>query len=180
MPEKKPAGAEPAAARSDISTQVRDRYIAYRRAEAELRAWLKLRREEEPSIEAQLRNREGTALDRLIKAPAASVADLSVKLEVLKDLSSDETQFDRNDVFRTLLDDSVRLTMPDQVEGRMLALRLTLTLLLNAAAVDAESLDRTRQAVLDLIERPDGPCASNADVAHAAREEVSALFSWIE
>src|SRR5690349_16320833 len=105
MPEKQPAGAEPVAARSDISTQVRDRYIAYRRAEAELRAWLKLRREEEPSIEAQLRNREGTALDRLIKAPAASVADLSVKLEVLKDLSSDETQFDRNDVFRTLLDD---------------------------------------------------------------------------
>lgn len=159
---------------------MRDRYVAYRRAEAELRAWLKLRREDEPALEAQLRSREGTALDRLIKAPAASVADLAVKLEVLKDLSAGDAQADKSEIFRTLLDDSLRLTMPDQVEGRMLALRLTLTLLLNAAAVDAESLDRTRQAVLDLIERPDGPCAANADVAEAAKAEVSALFSWIE
>jgi hypothetical protein len=159
---------------------MRDRYVAYRRAEAELRAWLKLRREDEPAIEAQLRNREGTALDRLIKAPAASVADLAVKLEVLRDLSRGDTQPDTNEIFRTLLDDSLGLAMPDQVEGRMLALRLTLTLLLNAAAVDAESLDRTRQAVLDLIERPDGPCAANPELAQAAKAEVSALFSWIE
>src|SRR6476646_7134629 len=158
---------------------MRDRYVAYRRAEAELRAWLKLRRDDEPAIEAQLRNREGSALDRLIKAPAASVADLAVKLEVLRDLASAEEPPDSAYVFKMLLDDSLGLAMPDQVEGRMLALRLTLTLLLNAAAVDAESLDRTRQAVLDLVERPDGPCA-NADVGQAAKAEVSALFSWIE
>jgi hypothetical protein len=180
MPERASAGGEPAAARSDISTQMRDRYVAYRRAEAELRAWLKLRRDDEPAIEAQLRNREGTALDRLIKSPAASVADLAVKLEVLKDLASGETERDTSEVFKILLDDSLGLAVPDQVEGRMLALRLTLTLLLNAAAPDAESIDRTRQAVLDLIDRPDSPCAANKDMTQAAKAEVSALFSWIE
>ena len=180
MPEKTPAGAESAAARSDVSTQMRDRYVAYRRAEAELRAWLKLRREDEPAIEAQLRSREGTALDRLIKAPAASVADLAVKLEVLKDLATGDAAPDSSHVFKALLEDSLGLTMPDQIEGRMLGLRLTLTLLLNAAALDSESLDRTRQAVLDLIERPDGSCTVNADVAQAAKAEVRALFSWIE
>jgi hypothetical protein len=53
-------------------------------------------------------------------------------------------------------------------------------LLLNAAAVDRDSLDRTRQAVLDLIDRPDGGYAADPRLAQAAKNEVNALFNWIE
>jgi hypothetical protein len=180
MPERGLAGPEAAAARPEISAAMRDRYVAYRRAQAELAAWLELRRDDESALEKQLRSREGSALDDLIKAPAASVADLAVKLEVLRELSSGVANVSASEVFRALGDDALRLAAATQAEGRMLALRLTLSLLLNAAAVDRESLDRTRQAVLDLIERPDGPCASNPQLGEAAKQEVSALFSWID
>lgn len=159
---------------------MRDRYVAYRRAQAELAAWLELKGDEESSIEKQLRSRDGAALDDLIKAPATSVADLAVKLEVLRELSSGEIPVATSDIFELLVEDSLRLSSPSGAEGRMLALRLTLTLLLNAAAVDPERLERTRQAVLDLIDRPDSPCSANAQVAQAARDEVIALFNWIE
>jgi len=180
MPETSPAGAEAAAVRSDISAAMRERYVAYRRAQAELAAWLDVRGEEQSSIEKQLRGREGSALDELIRLPAASVADLSVKLEVLRELSSGESPIATSEVFTVLAEDSLRLTRSNANEGRMFALRLTLTLLLNAAAVDPESLDRTRQAVLDLIDRPDSPCGSDEDLARAAKDEVSALFRWID
>ena len=180
MPERRPAAAEAAAPRPDISPAMRDRYVAYRRAQAELAAWLELRRDDESAIEKQLRSREGAVLDDLIKAPAASVADLAVKLEVLKELSSGGLPAAPSEVFKALVDDSLRLTSPSETEGRMLALRLTLTLLLNAAAVDPESLDRTRQAVLDLIDRPDSAASANEQLAQAAKDEVIALFRWIE
>ena len=159
---------------------MRDRYVAYRRAQAELGAWLEVRRDDEPSIEKQLRGREGSALDELIKLPAATVADLAVKLEVLRELSSGESPFATRELFELLAQDGLRLTTRPQSEGRMLALRLTLTLLLNAAAVDRDGLDRTRQAVLDLIDRPDNPCSADDRIAQAAKDEVSALFSWID
>lgn len=180
MAERTAAGSDAAAARPEISAAMRDRYVTYRRAQAELAAWMELRRDEDSAIEKQLRGREGSTLDELIRAPAASVADLAVKLEVLKELSTGELPIATSAIFKTLVEDSVRLTNPSQAEGRMLALRLTLTLLLNAAAVDPESLDRTRQAVLDLIDRPDGPCAANPLLSEAAKDEVSALFSWID
>lgn len=180
MAERQPAGAEAAAVRPDISSAMRDRYVAYRRAQAELAAWLELKGDEESSIEKQLRSRDGAALDDLIKAPATSVADLAVKLEVLRELSSGEIPVATSEIFELLVEDSLRLSSPSGAEGRMLALRLTLTLLLNAAAVDPERLERTRQAVLDLIDRPDSPCSANAQVAQAARDEVIALFNWIE
>lgn len=180
MAERAGAGAEAAAVRSDISAAMRDRYVAYRRAQAELVAWLEVRRDEDSSIELQLRAREGSALDELIKLPAASVADLAVKLEVLRELSSGESPIATSELFRLLAEDALQLTKPGESEGRMLALRLTLTLLLNAAAVDREGLDRTRQAVLDLIDRPDSPCNADAGLARAAKDEVSALFTWID
>ena len=159
---------------------MRDRYVAYRRAQAELAAWLEVRRDEETSIERQLRGREGAALDDLIKHPAASVADLAVKLEVLRELSSGESPIATRELFKLLAEDALRLTSPSESEGRMLALRLTLTLLLNAAAADRESLERTRQAVLDLVDRPDSPCSADAQLAQAAKSEVNALFTWID
>jgi hypothetical protein len=180
MAERRSAGAEATAARSDISAAMRDRYVAYRRAQAELAAWLEVRRDDDSSIEKQLRGREGSALDELIKLPAASVADLAVKLEVLRELSAGESPIATSELFKLLGEDALQLTKPSESEGRMLALRLTLTLLLNAAAVDRESLDRTRQAVLDLIDRPDSPYSADHQLAQAARDEVSALFSWID
>jgi len=180
MAERANAGPEATAARSDISAAMRDRYVAYRRAQAELVAWLEVRREEDSTIERQLRTREGSALDDLIKLPAASIADLAVKLEVLRELSAGESPMATSELFELLSEDSLRLAHPRESEGRMLALRLTVTLLLNAAAVDREGLDRTRQAVLDLIDRPDSPCSADADLARAAKDEVSALFSWID
>jgi len=180
VPERPSADVEATAARPDISAAMRDRYVAYRRAQAELAAWLEVRRDEETSIERQLRGREGAALDDLIKHPAASVADLAVKLEVLRELSSGESPIATRELFKLLAEDALRLTSPSESEGRMLALRLTLTLLLNAAAVDRESLERTRQAVLDLIDRPDSPSNADARLAQAARAEVGALFTWID
>ena len=180
MAERTSAGAEAAAARSDISAAMRECYVAYRRAQAELAAWLEVRRDEDSAIERQLRAREGSALDDLIKLPAASIADLAVKLEVLRELSAGESPIATSELFELLSEDSLRLAHARESEGRMLALRLTLTLLLNAAAVDREGLDRTRQAVLDLIDRPDSPCNADADLARAAKDEVVALFSWID
>ena len=180
MAERRSAGVEATAARSDISGAMRDRYVAYRRAQAELVAWLEVRRDEDSSVERQLRAREGSALDELIKLPAATVADLAVKLEVLRELSSGESPIATSELLELLAEDALQLARPSESEGRMLALRLTLTLLLNAAAIDREGLDRTRQAVLDLIDRPDSPCNAEAEVARAAKDEVAALFAWID
>jgi hypothetical protein len=180
MPETPPAGAEGAAVRPDISPAMRDRYVAYRKAQAELGAWLEVRRDEDSSIEKQLRAREGSALDDLVKLPAASIADLAVKLEVLRELSSGQSPSATSELFELLARDSLQLADSLRNEGRMLAVRLTLTLLLNAAAVDRESLERTRQAALDLLDRPGSPCSADARLAEAARDEVGALFSWID
>ena len=180
MPENSPAGADAAAVRSHISSAMRGCYVGYRRAQAELGAWLEITRDEDSSIEKQLRGREGTSLDELIKLPAASVADLAVKLEVLRELSSGESPVVSREVLASLAEDSLRLATRSESEGRMIALRLTLTLLLNAAAADRDGLERARQAVLDLIDRADSPWAADAQLAQAAKEEVGALFSWID
>ena len=159
---------------------MRDRYVAYRRAQAELGAWREVRGDDDASIELQLRAREGSALDDLITHAAASIADLAVKLDVLRELSAGESPIITSELLDLIAKDEQGLARRSEQEGRMLALRLTLTLLLNAAAVDRESLDRTRQAVLDLIDRPDSVCSGDAELAEAARDEVRALFRWID
>ena len=180
MPEEAPLGARAAAAPSEISSAIRERYLAYRRARAEHSAWLEIDRGGDPAVENQLRTREETALDELIKSPAGSLADVAVKLEVLRELSSGGLPSRTNEMFKILSGDVVRLSGTSDTEGRMIALRLTLSLLLNASAPDRESLERTRQAVIDLIDRPDSPLVADPKLTQAAKDEVTALFSWID
>lgn len=173
--------AEGTAVPRDVSAEIRDRYVAFRRAQAELTAWLEFSGDHHSAMEIELRNREAAALDALVKSPAGSFADLAVKLEILKDQASGTTQFASSDILRVLAEDGSRLTKPiREIEARVTALRLTLTLLLNAAAGDRQSLDRARDAVLDLIDAPNSPCASNPQLRQAAKDEVGALFNWVD
>ena len=48
------------------------------------------------------------------------------------------------------------------------------------ALADVRATKDHSEAVLDLIDRPDSPCSADADLARAAKDEVSALFSWID
>ena len=180
MAERPPAGAEAAAVRPDISAAMRDRYVAYRRRRRSLARGSRSGATRDSSIELQLRAREGSALDELVKLPAASVADLAVKLEVLRELSSGQSPIATQRAVRASRGGFAAAHESLESEGRMLAVRLTLTLLLNAAAVDRESLERTRQAALDLLDRPGSPCSADARLAEAARDEVGALFTWID
>lgn len=175
------SGAEGPATPRDISTEIRDRYVAFRRAQAELGAWLEFSREQQSSTEIELRGREAAALDALVRSPASSFADLAVKLQILKDQASGITPLAMNDIVKILADDSLRLISPiREIEARVTALRLTLTLVLNAAAGDRDSLLRARAAVIDLIDAPNSPCASSSELKNAAKEEVGALFEWVD
>ena len=181
MPDDATSGAEGAAAPRDISTEIRDRYVAFRRAQAELGAWLEFSREQHSATEIELRSREAAALDALVRSPAGTFADLAVKLQILKDQASGSTPLATNDIVKILADDSLRLTGPiREIEARVTALRLTLTLVLNAAAGDRDSLFRARAAVIDLIDAPNSPCASSSELKDAAKEEVGALFEWVD
>lgn len=181
MPDGVVAGRDGAAVPRDVSTDIRDRYVAFRRAQAELSAWLEFSGDQHSATETELRTRESAALDSLVRSPAATFADLAVKLQILKDQATGTTPVASNDVLRILADDGMRLTNPiREIEARVTALRMTMTLLLNAAAGDRQSLERARQAVLDLIEAPNSPCASNPQLRQAAKDEVGALFKWVD
>jgi hypothetical protein len=181
VPDGALAGAERATVPRDVSIEIRDRYVAFRRAQAELAAWLEFSGDQHSATETELRNREALALDALVKSPASTFADLAVKLQILKDQASVTTAIASNDILRMIADDGLRLTRPiREIEARVTALRLTMTLLLNAAAGDRQSLERARAAVLDLIEAPASPCASNPQLKQAAKDEVGALFKWVD
>jgi hypothetical protein len=173
--------AEGTAVPREVSTEIRDRYVAFRRAQAELSAWLEFSGDQPSATETELRNRESAALDALVKSPATTFADLAVKLEILKEHASGTTSLASKDILRVLAEDGSRLTKPiREIEARVTALRLTLTLLLNAAAGDRQSLERAREAVLDLIDAPNSPCASNPQLKAAAKDEVGSLFKWVD
>lgn len=172
---------EVAAVHADVSAEMRERYVAYRRAQAERKAWVEFGGEEQSATESKLRSREASALDSLVKAPAGSVADLAVKLQVLKDLASDNSPAETSAALRVLAEDASRLATPiGKLEGQIAALRIGLMLLLNAAAGDPESLDRARQAMLDLLESPTGTRLANSKIDETAKEEVGSLFTWID
>jgi hypothetical protein len=171
---------EVAAVHADVTSEIRERYVAYRRAQAELRAWVEFGGEDESATESRLRTREAQALDALVKAPAGSVADLAVKLQVLKDLSSGNPPASTSAALKVVAEEASRLALPiGKLEGQIAALRIGLMLLLNAAAGDPKSLERARKAILDLIESPTGPLA-NSKLDETAKEEVGSLFTWID
>ncbi len=181
MPDGAVSGAEGTAVPRDISTEIRDRYVAFRCAQAELTAWLEFTSEQHSATEMALRSREAAALDALVKSPAGSFADLAVKLQILRDQATGIAPVATSDILKILADDSLRLATPiREIEARVTALRLTLTLVLNAAAGDRESLVRARAAVLDLIDAPNSPCSSSPRMKEAAKDEVGALFKWVD
>lgn len=173
-------GADGAAVPRDISGEMRDRYVAFRRAQAELTAWMEFSADHETATETDLRDREAAALDSLVKLPAATLADVAIKLQVLKDQSSSGPEA-TSEMVGLLAEDGLWLVRPiRELEARITALRLTMTLLLNAAAGDRDSLNRAREAVLDLIESPTSPCGSNPQLKQVAKDEVGALFNWLD
>lgn len=180
MDDSEGINAEVPAAEPDVSLEMRERYVAYRRAQAEVSAWIELGGEEQSETLGQLRSLEAAALDDLVKMPAASIADLAVKLQVLKTLNSAHSSVASGDSLERLAEDAARLTTPtSKLEGQIAALRAGLMLLLNAAAGDPKSLARAHQATLDLMDSPGGSRA-NSRLDDTAKEEVRSLFTWID
>lgn len=181
MVETAPDGDAPPPVHADVSHAVRERYVAYRRAQAELRAWRELGGEQESETERKLREREESSLDEFVKTPAASIADLAVKLQVLKELNSADSSYRAGEALQQLAEDASRLSVPiNKLEGQIAALRIGLMLLLNAAAGDPQSLERAREAMLGLLESPGGSQLASATLDEEAKQEVGSLFTWID
>jgi hypothetical protein len=166
---------------SGISADVRDLYVVYCSAHARLSAWLQVNCAEGPERETELRRRESSSIEALMKAPAATLADLALKLKVLSDQTVDDTILPAHELFRILAEDSSRIAIPiEKIEGQIVALRTTLRVLLNAVAAEPRSFERARRAILDLIEAASARSAASSHVDQAAKDEIGALFTWID
>jgi hypothetical protein len=170
-----------AGAPSGISADVRDFYVAYCSARARLSAWLQVNSAQGSERETELRRREVSSVDALMKAPARTLADLGLKLQVLTDQTLDDTLLPAQELFKILAEDSSRIAIPvEKIEGQIVALRTTLRVLLNAVAAEPRSFERARRAILDLIEAASGRSAASSHVDQAAKDEIGALFTWID
>lgn len=165
-----------------ISPHLRDHYVAYRRSTAELGAWMQVGASDPRSTQHQtmLERQHRTALKTLLEAPSASVGDLALKLQVIKD-EQVKGELDGGLAARVLTDAASLAAPLMEVQAQLLALQTATKVLLNTVATNAESLARARQSVMEIVEDAAAEATpANSGLTNAAKHEIDALFTWID
>jgi hypothetical protein len=165
-----------------ISPDLRDLYVAYRRSAAEIAAWIQVGANDPRSKhhEKMLEREHHAALRSLLEAPSASVGDLALKLQVIKDEQVNAQL--PGELASRVLTDAASLAAPlMEVQAQLLALQTATRVLLNTVAADSETLARARQSVMDIVEDAAAEATpANSGLSNAAKHEIDALFTWID